>query len=311
MLVFQGPRHDVNCLAYVPGKDGVSIAAGYSNGVRIWPLAGGDAVELPLAPDNQLEGTTGLEQLATSADGNWLAGRWYRGTRLWRRLGRRWDDAGLIPGPGGHLSSTFLGHNLVVVFTAQDSGSSQPGFIILRERPSVRDPQFAIQAKRTGLPHPDNRATFGALAAISADGKFLAATAREKAVHVWDVRKSQLLGTLAQRGFVEALAWTPDGRTLALNAGVTTRLYDVPTMAERLALKVKYSYRPRLAFSPDGRLLATTDTTTGVHLWDTTTGRLRTSLRAGREQRVPVVFAPDGLTVAAGGSSGSVAVWDV
>ena len=66
-----------------------------------------------------------------------------------------------------------------------------------------------------------------------------------------------------------------------------------------------------MAFSPDGRLLATTDSSAGVHLWDAETGQLRTTLKAGRERRMPVAFAPDGLTVAAGGGNGSVVIWDV
>jgi WD40 repeat protein len=149
------------------------------------------------------------------------------------------------------------------------------------------------------------------LATLSPDGRTLATSAGEKAVQLWDAHTGDHLGTLRQRGFVMALAWVPGDRVLAVNAGVTVRLYDIETRAERVTWPVKYCYIPRLAFSPDGRLAATIDNTTAVHVWDTGTGRPRASLRAGRERRISVAFAPDGLTLAAGGWHGSVAIWDV
>ena len=106
------------------------------------------------------------------------------------------------------------------------------------------------------------------------------------------MRTGNHLGEISQKGNVEALAWSPDGKTVALNAGVTIRLYDVKTLTERVAWKVKYSYSPRMVFSPDSRLLAASDTSAGVHLPDASTGQLRATLKANRERRVPVASPP-------------------
>jgi WD40 repeat protein len=213
------------------------------------------------------------------------------------------------------LTTAFRGDDLIVVSgeCAADTGGPSVTwhYRIVRGR-LTSEFEFIASGWLVTKPHPDGKATARVgLAVLSPDGTRLATAAREKAVQIWDAKTGKHFDMLPQRGFVEALAWSPDGETLALNAGTTVRLYDVAARAERVAFKVKYCYLPRMAFSPDGRLLATTDNGTGVHLWDVATGVRRTTLRAGRERRVPVAFAPDGLTIAAGGANGTVAVWDV
>ena len=96
MLTFQGPKQEVQCLAFVPGPAGHSLAVGYWGDLLIWPMAGGDPTELPLAPADQLPGTSGLEQLAVSPAGDWIVGRWFTGARLWRRQRGKWVDAGIM-----------------------------------------------------------------------------------------------------------------------------------------------------------------------------------------------------------------------
>ncbi|HEY1377709.1 MAG TPA: hypothetical protein VGF55_12995 [Gemmataceae bacterium] len=308
MLIFHGPQQQVHCLAFVSAPDGPALAAGYQDRVFVWSLAGGDPVELSVAPVEELAGTHGLEEVSASPDGEWLAGRWYRGTRLWRRHEGRWADARIIP--SDFATVTFRDQELILAAGRQLAESGPWGYVIVRLRPGGSPDVNEVLTQ----PHPDGKVTRGghdATTALSADGQFLATAAREKAAQLWDARSGEHLGSLPQRGFVEALAWSPDGRTLALNAGVTVRLYDVAARTERVAFKAKYCYVPRLAFSPDGRLLATTDNSTGLHLWDAATGARRATLRAGRERRRPVAFAPDGLTVAAGGANGSVVVWDL
>jgi WD40 repeat protein len=306
MLVFQGPKQQAQCLAFVPGPAGQCIAAGYWGDLLIWPTTGGDPVELPLAPAEQLPGTSGLEELAVSPKGDWIAGRWFRGTRRWRRQRGQWVDAGIIPGNRSGLA--FRNKELLLVYGIRWQETGEWVYEIAR---SLLIPPTAATLMQVTQPHPAGAVTNGGLAVLSPSTRLLATAAREKAAQIWDVRTGKHLGTLPQKGFVEAVAWSPSGETLALNAGVTIRLFDVKTLTEQVAWKVKYSYQPRMVFSPDGRTLTTTDTSAGVHLWDADSGHLRATLKAGRERRTSVAFAPDGLTIAAGGGDGSVVVWDV
>jgi WD40 repeat protein len=65
------------------------------------------------------------------------------------------------------------------------------------------------------------------------------------------------------------------------------------------------------AFSPDGRLLATTSKD-GIRLWDVSTGRISDAL-AGRKSVVPhgCTFSPDGKLLAVTGSDKTARIWDV
>lgn len=65
------------------------------------------------------------------------------------------------------------------------------------------------------------------------------------------------------------------------------------------------------AFSPDGRIIATTNAFSTVKLWDGTTGQLRTKLVGHNGRPWAVAFSPDGSTLATGSSIGEIILWDI
>ncbi|BDM74963.1 hypothetical protein HEK616_84500 (plasmid) [Streptomyces nigrescens] len=66
-----------------------------------------------------------------------------------------------------------------------------------------------------------------------------------------------------------------------------------------------------VAFSPDGRTLATGSTDGRARLWDVATGRTRTGLEGHGGEVWSVAFSPDGRTLATGSKDGRARLWDV
>jgi len=66
-----------------------------------------------------------------------------------------------------------------------------------------------------------------------------------------------------------------------------------------------------VAFSPDGRILATASKNSEVALWDVTTAALIRSLRGHKDSVRSVVFSPDGRALASASADRSVKLWDV
>ncbi|GAA2261845.1 serine/threonine-protein kinase [Actinomadura luteofluorescens] len=130
----------------------------------------------------------------------------------------------------------------------------------------------------------------------------------------WEVydRKKLSENLSGHDSWIEDVAFSPDGQTLATAGGKIVRLWDV---AQSLQKGTPFQCDGRChtaVFSPDGRTLATGDSEGTTRLWDVTSHRQRGPTLTGKDGAVLTVrFSPDGHTLATGTQNGTIHLWKV
>jgi WD40 repeat protein len=150
---------------------------------------------------------------------------------------------------------------------------------------------------------------------FSPDGKWLAVGARlpgkKGEVTLWDVATRTARWTRPERTTIAGLAFSPDGKALAVAFWQReVHLLNSATGEVEATLDSGEKEVRVVAFSPDGRTLATAGK--DVRLWDVATRRERLLIKGPRGENVgtySVAFAPDGQLLA-GACGGDVRVWD-
>ncbi|HSH76496.1 MAG TPA: hypothetical protein VLA09_12480, partial [Longimicrobiales bacterium] len=115
------------------------------------------------------------------------------------------------------------------------------------------------------------------------------------ALRVWDLRTGREIATVRSPVGMETTVFDPEGRYVATRAtwANAVTLWDVATgtMTHRLVHSPSGTRVFEVAFSPDGRSLATGDQNGLIKVWDVASGRTRTAFREGG---IPhLAFTPD------------------
>jgi WD40 repeat protein len=130
-------------------------------------------------------------------------------------------------------------------------------------------------------------------------------------VLVWDAVTGQPLPTLSESFDFGTIAFHPNYPWLARSVSADILILDIMSGRERLHLRGHTDTVMSMAFSHDGRRLASAAHDGTVKLWETATGREVLSLLHGRGDQVTgVSFSPDGRQLVSTGMSGAIKVWD-
>jgi WD40 repeat protein len=153
--------------------------------------------------------------------------------------------------------------------------------------------------------------------AFSPDGELVATGNRDGSVWLWEIDTGELIAEWdsPEGEWLTAVAYSPNGDTVA--AGYwdgSVYLWDIESgdLNQALENPNEYGYATRIAFSPDGELLAVAGAQQEfddvVRIWNTSDGTIAGEIMRD-SSTYSTAISPDGALIAVGDTDG-ISIWD-
>ena len=309
----------INTIKFSP--DGSRFAVATSIGVWIYNAQSGSIISL-LKGERQ-----NILDVALSIDGNKVLGANASGQML------KWhaENGELI----SILNSEKAGNLTAAVFTTDGSkvygiGGVEDEKIYVWEIFDFLNTHLITPNFKELKLDIDFKGGYGKLIAISPDGRFLASPQQDDdtrrklfPVHILEAHTGKLLFQRSAQsdGWIEAIAFSPDSKTIAVCDTRSIYLWDTDVTEVKARFKTLDTIISALAFSPNGKLIACGCSDGSIRLWNATAQQkglggtigqyLPTLKLKGHKETVnKLAFSPDGATLLSGSYDGTIRAWD-
>ena len=299
MLILEGPKSAIYCLAFTP--DGERFAVGSKDGlVEEWTMEGCLG---PILNTAKLSYDTlpPVHAIRYDSTGNKLAigGAigWFGAVATNENFPRKFISFDVtIDRPV--TSIEFLSDTLVCVGHGSRTSDAGGSFELWdwKDELDVRPPPFReALGVRAVATHPNTQT--------------VAWSTGHKKLTIWNISKPDqthipLTHTSTSIGF------HPDGTTLAAAIEWGFGAFDIVKRQQRYLITGHKGRVTSIAYSPDGKTIATGSWDQTVRLWDAASGKEIACYDFGIGRIYCLTYAPDGLRIAAAGEKGTIAIWD-
>jgi WD40 repeat protein/serine/threonine protein kinase len=184
-------------------------------------------------------------------------------------------------------------------------------FVVAGSGTVIRFLDYANKREGDSLQLPVGSPDIAALAFLPTDTNVLATVAGQT-LYFWDLGEKRITGTLTFSNAPVALAFSGDGKLLAVASG-DVQTVELWRVQERSRVWARITDGPAygLVFAPDGKSLIIGGRRGALLVWDLVTG---TESSFPQEQRANVrgfAFSPDGKLMATSANDATVILWDL
>ncbi|MDW7973025.1 MAG: caspase family protein [Thermodesulfovibrio sp.] len=312
MRIFIGHSYHVSSVAFSP--DGRFIASGsLDETVKLWEVSSGMEIRT-------FKGHSWVKSVAFSPDGRFIAsGSGDKTIKLWEVS-------------SGKNIRTFKGHSGDVSSVAF---SPDGRYIASGSMDNTVKLWEVSSGKRINI--FKGNSIFVTSVVFSPDGNYIASGGDDNTVKLWEVSSGKNIRIFkGHNKYVTSLAFFPDGRYLASGSeDNTVKLWEVSSgknirtfkdngvrgKTEYIIIEVSserekiFEGRNRgvtsIAFSPDGRYIASGSHDTTIKLWEVSSGKKMKTFKGHSSWITSVAFSPDGRYLASGSEDNTVKLWEI
>jgi WD40 repeat protein len=295
--VLRGHSAEVSSAAF--SKDGRAlVSASWDGALKFWSM------DRDTEPETVFTGLGQIWMMAVSPDGRFLAAGSRDGpVTLWKW--GQWNRAVANITIAGSVHPLVFSPDGEVLAAGWEE--NRPGGAVLRMYRTADGELIRTLPGHGGIIRG---------LAISHDGKVLASVGGDNKVHVWDFASGKPVASF-DHGLGEgvSVALSPDGKKVAVGGNTRIELFELASGVRINGTSALSAMDGiwGLAFSPDGKLLATGDNFGAVQFFETATWRQVDSFlqRGHRHQIEALAVSPDGNTLLSLGTDRTVRRWDL